>query len=311
MDGVATRPLSVLTRLWIYQAERFPLARTVPLLGVFSAASVTASAHLAHRLLPPLAAYLVAFWLACTFFWQMRAADEAKDAETDRRYRPERPIPRGLVSLRLILAIGIGAAVPAALAALWLVPALTLLVGVVWVWLGLMTAEFFAPARLHASPALYLVSHMAIMPLIDLVLTACEWLPAAGTPPSGLWTFLWMSFCNGCVVEFGRKIWAPDQERPGVETYSSSWGIGSSLLAFSLAASGALVGLIACTAYSGRAVVAAFPGLAGLAWLMVEAAAFRRTPTATRQKRLENVSGLWVLVCYLTAALAPLLPGIA
>jgi 4-hydroxybenzoate polyprenyltransferase len=309
VDAV-TRPPPLLVRLWIYQGERFPLVRTVPLLGVFSAASVTASAHLGHRPLPPPAAYVVAFWLALTFFWQMRAADEAKDAETDRRYRPERPIPRGLVSLRLIVGMGIAAAVPAALAALCLVPALVLLVGAVWAWLGLMTAEFFAPARLRASPTLYLVSHMAIMPLIDLALTACEWLPAAGIPPAGLWTFLWMSFCNGCVVEFGRKIWAPEQERPGVETYSSSWGIRSSLLAFSLAATGALIGLVVCGSCSGRAGVAALAGLAGLGGLLVQVGAFWRAPAPLRQKRLENASGLWVLVCYLSAALAPSLPAV-
>ena len=69
---------------------------------------------------------------------------------------------------------------------------------------------------------------MAIMPLIDLVLTGCEWVPA-GSVPDGIWTFLLMSFCNGCVVEFGRKIWAPEHEREGVETYSSSWGISGHL----------------------------------------------------------------------------------
>ena len=36
--------------------------------------------------------------VALIFFFQLRACDEVKDAEDDRRYRPERPIPRGLVS---------------------------------------------------------------------------------------------------------------------------------------------------------------------------------------------------------------------
>ena len=38
--------------LWAYQKERFPLAKTAPLLAVFSAASLCASAELPGRALP-------------------------------------------------------------------------------------------------------------------------------------------------------------------------------------------------------------------------------------------------------------------
>ena len=301
--------MNLAARLWTYQAERFPLARTVPMLAAFSFASVTASANLAHRPLPSVAAYLTAFLLAFVFFWQLRAADEVKDAETDRLHRPERPVPRGLVSLRLIAGLGIGAALPA-LAAAWLLdPRLVPAVAAVWAWMALMTAEFFRPERLRASPLLYLVTHMAIMPLIDLALTACEWIPAPASPPAGIWTFLWMSFCNGCVMEFGRKTWAPSQERPGVETYSSGWGVDRALAALSLAACGAAIGLVAYGFHAGRPLAVAVPGAAALAFLLSAAARFRAAPDAAGQKRLEAASGIWVLACYLVAAAAPALPA--
>ena len=294
----------VLARLWTYQAERFPLIQTVPLLTAFSAASVTASARLADRPLPDLGAYLIAFLIVMVFFFQMRALDEVKDAETDRRYRPERPIPRGLVSLKLILWIAAIAAFPAALGAYWLSPLLLLLVILAWAWLTLMSFEFFVPDFLHASPALYLVSHMAIMPLIDLVLTGAEWVPY-GTMPPGLWTFLLMSFANGCVVEFGRKIWAPEEERKGVETYSSSWGIGPSLLALGAALVCAFGALVVCGIYLDRPLVTAFCGLVVLLPTAFTLFAFARRPDRSRQKRLETLSGVWVLACYLAAAFAP------
>ena len=88
-----------------------------------------------------------------------------------------------------------------------------------------MTVEFFVPDWLKARPILYLVSHMAIMPLLDLFVTGAEWLPASGRPASALVLFLALSFVNGCVLEIGRKIWAPDNEREGVETYSGLWGV--------------------------------------------------------------------------------------
>jgi len=300
----------LLARLWTYQAERFPLIQTVPLLGAFSAASVTASARLADRPLPGPWAYLAAFLIVMVFFWQMRALDEVKDADIDRRYRPERPIPRGLVSLKLILWLAAVAALPAAVAAYALSPVLLLLVLVTWVWLGLMGVEFFARDFLHRSPALYLVSHMAIMPLIDLVLTGCEW-TRFGSMPDGLWTFLLMSFANGCVIEFGRKIWAPANEREGVETYSSAWGIGRALIALTLAAATAFAALVACGVYLDRPLTTSVCGLVVLVPFAWAAADFQRRPDGKRQKRLETLSGIWVLACYLAAAFAPALGGAA
>ena len=180
-------------RLWIYQAERFPLKKTVPLLAVFSAASLCASAVLAGRPLPGPGAFAAAFVVALLLFFQMRACDEWKDAEDDRLYRPERPIPRGLVSQRLILSLGAASLPVAALAAwAWHPPVLWLL-GLCWLWLAAMTVEFGVPEWLKARPVLYLVSHMAIMPLIDLVLTGMEWLPGGGAAP-GLVLFLALSF---------------------------------------------------------------------------------------------------------------------
>jgi len=306
MSGVAgADPRDVMARLWIYQAERFPLARTVPLLLAFSASSVTASAHLAGRPVPGPAAYATAFLVVLVFFWQVRVADEVKDADVDRRYRPERPIPRGLVSLRLIVGLGLAAGLIALAASAAFDPRVTLLVVLVWAWLGLMTVEFFAPKLLHASPALYLATHMAIMPLIDLVLTGCEWVPAGAGLPPGIWTFLLMSLANGCVAEFGRKIWAPANERPGVDTYSSAWGIRRACAALAGAWLAALVAFIAYGVivamtwwYVAAGVLASLP-------LATSVAAFVADPSTAAQKRLETMSGVWILLCYVLAATLP------
>lgn len=302
-------PTSLLARLWTYQTERFPLVRTIPLLLAFSASSVTASAHLASRPVPGFWTYATAFILALAFFWQMRVADEFKDAETDRRYRPERPIPRGLVSLRLIIRLGVLSGLIGLAVAFAFNPLLPLLVLLVWVWLGLMTVEFFAPRLLHASPALYLATHMAIMPLIDIVLTGCEWLPAGKGLPAGIWTFLLMSLANGCVAEFGRKIWAPSNERPGVDTYSSAWGIARANAALAAAW---LLGFAALIAYGhalGMAWWFVLAGAVASAPLLGAIAAFLIHATLTAQKRLEAASGVWILLCYVLAATLPFFHG--
>jgi len=194
-------------RFWTYQRERFPLFKTVSLLAVFSAASINISGLLAGRALPGAGAYAAAFLAVLIVFFQMRAADEWKDREIDRLYRPERAIPRGLVRLSTVLLIAL-ALVPVALGAALRVGAVAVrFLLPVWLWLSAMTLEFGVPRWLVAHPMVYLVSHMAIMPLIDLFLTGIEW-GGRGGPAPALWLFLALSFVNGCVLEIGRKTWA-------------------------------------------------------------------------------------------------------
>jgi hypothetical protein len=172
-----------------------------------------------------------------------------------------------------------------------------------------MSFEFFVPAWLKARPFLYLVSHMAIMPLIDLFVTACEWLPRAGAPPPGLWLFLALSFVNGCVLEIGRKLYARENERPGVETYSALLGPKRAALAWSacaILAYGLLLGV-------GNAVSGLFArrhhrdgracGDAGLRHPLCPQPRWRHTEHGGCDGRPLG------LVCYGAAGFAPLLAG--
>jgi 4-hydroxybenzoate polyprenyltransferase len=298
--------LPILHRLWIYQRERFPLARTAVLLAAFSAASINVSAQLAGRTLPQALAYIVAFVVALILFFQLRACDEIKDADDDRRFRPERPIPRGLVTQRLIVGIAAAGVPVAVLACASLDLRLLVPLAAVWIWMGLMTAEFFVPDWLKARPFLYLVSHMAIMPLIDLFITACEWLTANGRPPAGLWLFLVLSFINGCVLELGRKIYAPVNERTGVETYSSLLGPRHAILLWCTVMIAAFAFLLAVgVAVEAPRIVGAIGSVACLACL-AGGWSFLRSPDAVWQKRIDALSGLWVLVCYGSAGLVPI-----
>jgi hypothetical protein len=298
---------SLLARLWTYQAERFPLVKNGLLIAVFASSGVTLSAVLARRTLPDPAAYVCAALVAFGLFFQLRVADEVKDADEDRRFRPERPVPRGLVSLRVLVRLALGIALLQALAAGMYAPRLLGLLLVVWAWMGLMAVEFFVPAWLRARPLAYLVSHMVVMPLIDLWITGVEWLPRAGVPPFGLLPALLLSFANGCVLEIGRKTWAPESERPGVETYSSLWGSGTAARRWlgSLTAAGILVWLTGASAGASWPMAA----IAIIAFALASSAArsFIARPTVAAQHRLDTSAGLWVLTSYATLGLVPLL----
>lgn len=299
---------SLASALWVYQRERFPLVKTAPLLAVFSAASLCVSAELVGRPLPGPGAFLAGFIIAMALFFQMRVCDEVKDHDDDRRYRPERPIPRGLVSLRLIVGLGLASLPLTALAAwLWHPPALWLL-ALVWVWLIAMTAEFGAPAWLKARAVLYLLSHMAIMPLIDLLLTGLEWLPGGGASP-WLWLFLALSFVNGCVLEIGRKLWSPANERPGVETYSGLWGPARAARIWAGLIGLSLLLLVALGAALGIVLIALILGSGAALVCLMTARRYATDPTPAAQGRIDMVAGLWVFACYAIAGFAPLIMG--
>jgi hypothetical protein len=298
-----------LSALWIYQKERFPLAKTAPLLAVFSAASICVSAELAGRPLPGPGAFLAGFVIAMALFFQMRVCDECKDLADDRLYRPDRPIPRGLVSLRLIVSLGLATVPVTALAAwLWHPPVLWLL-ALVWAWLLAMSFEFGVPEWLKARPVIYLLSHMAIMPLIDLLLTGLEWVPGGGAAP-GLWMFLALSFVNGCVLEIGRKLWAPENEIAGVDTYSGLWGPRRAATIWAATCWCPSACCSASGAATGTFLAALILGGAMAGFGLSSAANYAAAPTPAAQKRMDTVAGLWVFACYAIAGFAPVLAGL-
>lgn len=293
-------------RWWVYQRERFPLLAHGPLIAAFSASAVSYSALLRGEATLPAAGTLVAFTTAFLFFLQLRIADEFKDHEEDLRYRPYRPVPRGLVSLRELGWVGVGAAIVQLALALAIRPALALILVLVWSYLALMSVEFFAPVWLKARPVTYMWSHMLIMPMIDFYATACDWLVRGAELPAGLFWFLLVSFFNGIVIEIGRKTRAPDDEETGVETYSALWGRGGAVRAWL----GAMLACAACALMAARAIDFLFPAAAVLVALLLAAAwlglRFVRAAVPGAGRRLELLSGVWTLSMYLIVGVVPL-----
>lgn len=303
MNGPVTRGPAT-ERLAAYARERFPLAAYLPMI-LLAAAAALGWSRLA-RDVPGFArpgVFLVTAFTLLAAFFTLRVADEHKDSAVDRLTRPELPVPRGLVTLGELrrmasVLVGLALAMNALLAPALLVP-LLLVAG----WLALMTREFFAREWLRDRPALYLVSHMVIMPLLLAYATAADWMVAGTGAPVPLWRFLAASYATGLVLEIGRKVRAPAEERPGVETYTASWGTTGAVAAWlaSVALSSLLVALSAAAVKATWAPIAA-PLLAipvALAAVrLVRGDAARRTGTT-----IGHASAGWTLLAYALLAL--------
>jgi 4-hydroxybenzoate polyprenyltransferase len=297
----------------VYQRERFPILAHGALIAAFSSGAVCYAAQL--RAARDGAAFsvrgsslAVAFVSCLLFFFELRVSDEHKDFDDDLRWRPYRPVPRGLVTLRELFWVAVAGAVIQLVLALWLEPRLVTPLLAVWGYMGLMTREFGVREWLRRHPITVLWSHMLILPLIDLYATACDWMPsgAGRVVSSGLAWFLVASFFNGIVVELGRKLRAPVDEEQGVETYSALWGTRRACIAWLGAMAVTLLFATLAAREVGAAwIVAGLLGAIGIAAVLT-ARRLTHAPVAGAGKRAELLSGLWTIAMYLGVGVLPL-----
>lgn len=123
------------------------------------------------------------FLLICgvlfTFITELRFMDEIKDYEKDKVAHPDRPLPRGLVTVDQVKKLMIGGFITLLALAYpsfdvyGIQPVMLLLV--VALWLFLMYKEFFMEETLNKSPLVYALTHqLIIVPLLLYVTTILE-----------------------------------------------------------------------------------------------------------------------------------------
>lgn len=298
-------PETGIGRWWVYQRERFPVFAHGPLILAFSLCALCFSSLLRGvDRFPAVNVIAVAFFSSFFSFLHLRLADEFKDNDEDTRYRPYRPVPRGLVTLRELGSVWVLTGMLQLALAISLSVRLVPYLLVTWIYLALMSREFFCKRWLKAHPFTYMWTHMFIMPLIDFYATACDWLLGLGHPPTGLYWFVLVSFLNGFIIEIGRKIRAPGDEETGVDTYSALWGRRAAVRAWLLAMS--LTGGVALVAAGKIDFLLPTAALLGSLFVgsLLFGMRFLRDPKSG--KPFESLAGLWTLCLYLTLGVVPL-----
>lgn len=290
--------LGTTTRRWLtYQRERFPILRHGLLVALTSACVLAFSAHTRGQYLNWTGIF-PATVIGVLAFFQLRILDEFKDYEIDAQYRPERPVPRGLVSLNELRNLGIASALIQLILVVWLQVGILPILLACWGFMALMTVEFFVPDFLKKRPLLYLLSHQPIVPLLQILASAWAWtMPGHQISASALIWLAIISFGAGITLEIGRKLRAPEQERIGVDTYTANWGIPNALLGWlagaSLAAFGAII-------VGGHWRLLPLITLAICVWAAWN---FWRDSSVKRANMLDNLSAMMILTSYLTLAL--------
>lgn len=291
-----------------YQEERFPLIRYSLLVSAFSASGLSLSVLLTGMQEPlTLPMFIVAFSVTLMLFFQLRVADEHKDYDYDAEHHSDRPVPRGLISLKELRVLAVGAGMLQVFAVLSLNAKLMLPLILAWTYMWLMTKEFFVGEWLRKHPIVYMLTHMCILFFTDLFITSCHFMVADIEPPVTLLYFLGTSFFLGTVIELGRKIRSPLDETTGTDTYSRLWGKETAVKAWLSAMCVSCVFAIATATqiHSGVLALSVLSIALFMCWL--GARRFLAISTPATAKRLDTLSGAWTLMTYLMIGLVPLI----
>ena len=294
-------PKPLTNRFWNYLNERFPLQSHGILISAFSFSAIGYS-----RMCQDIPGFidwkpfLVCIFNTVTLFFLLRVFDEHKDAEDDAKFRQELPVPRGLISLKELKNIGWFVFGLQILISAFTYPKMLPLYAIAIGYLLLMGKEFFVADWLKKHQFWYVTSHMLIIPLIDIYASGYDWYLNGNPAPFGLVYFFGVSFFNGVVLEVGRKIRAPHDEKPGVQTYSTMLGLKKSVYLWIIVLFATLI-LALLAAEFANLPTGVYLALATYFVLTLLASVrFLKNPTSKAAKTIEIASGAWTILMYLT-----------
>ena len=264
--------------------------------------------------------FLPLFIIIFMFFFQLRITDEFKDYEEDLKYRPYRPVQRGIISLKALGKIGIATIIIQIILAHVINPKLIYFMLLVWFYMFLMTKEFFIKNWLTERILIYALSHVVIMIFITLVIVKgtgyileshfLETLYLSVEKYGknifiGLIPLFALNYLNGIVLEIGRKTRRADEEEHGVQTYSKLWGKKKTVIILSLLFAVEYFLVILGLSYTYEKYFL-FSGLVLLIILIISIYfMIKFLKKDLSGKIVESVSGLWIVFSSMGLGLLP------
>ena len=210
--------MGFIKKWYTYQKERFPVATYG--IYIFSIVFGTFCFAIDKTYNPNWIMFLPMFAVAFLQFLMVRIVDEFKDYEEDAKYRPYRPVPRGLVTLKeLGILGGICAAVQVGITAILNLKGLIFL-GLVWLFFGVMSKSFFIKKLVDKHILLEVTLDELLMPVLVLYLSTFVTSISVKLIP-----FLILSYLGSWIVEIARKVRCKEDEEEGVKTYTAVFGI--------------------------------------------------------------------------------------
>lgn len=176
-------------------------------------------------------------------FLMVRIVDEFKDYEEDCKYRPYRPVPRGLIKLKELKILFIICIILQLILTITCSQNGILYLIILWVFFALMSKGFFIKKILDKHLLLEVTLDELILPIMILYLAnfipqiylnynSSADLTIANSiifVDPNVWKILVMAYIISWIVEVARKIRCKEDEEEGVKTYTAILGIGKAM----------------------------------------------------------------------------------
>ena len=176
-------------------------------------------------------------------FLMVRIVDEFKDYEEDCKYRPYRPVPRGLIKLKELKILFIICIILQLILTITCSQNGILYLIILWVFFALMSKGFFIKKILDKHLLLEVTLDELILPIMILYLAnfipqiylnynSSADLTIANSiifVDPNVWKILVMAYIISWIVEIARKIRCKEEEEEGVKTYTAILGIGKAM----------------------------------------------------------------------------------
>ncbi|MEZ5012663.1 MAG: hypothetical protein R2794_00065 [Chitinophagales bacterium] len=300
--------LPFFTRLRVYLKERFPVFGNGLLIAVFTFSAIAYSRICRGAAgFIPITDFIIGIFATITLFLLVRIFDEHKDKTEDAQFRAYLPVPRGLITLAELRKVGWTIAIVQIIVITIFQPRMFFLYALVIGYLLLMGKEFFISAWLKRHHLIYITSHMLIIPLVDMYSSGLDWLLGNAQPH---WTLAWffaVSFMNGMVLEFGRKLRAPADEETGVISYTGLYGLRTGTWIWISLLVTTMILAIAAGKYAGFGMHAIIVFPIECMFCMIPAFVFLRKPGKKTAKYIEIASAVWTALMYLSLGAIPMI----
>lgn len=217
--------MDFIKKWYTYQKERFPVIA----FGIYVFAIVFATYCVTSNLTSNYGfnwkKIILMFIVVFLQFLMVRIVDEFKDYDEDCKYRPYRPVPRGLITLKELKVLFVICLVIQVTITLcfckYSFPFLILL----WVMFALMTKGFFIKKILDEHLLLEVLFDEIMMPTMVLYDSNFVGHMTDFISNSVFIKFLILSYIVSWIIEIARKIRCKEDEENGVRTYTAVYGI--------------------------------------------------------------------------------------
>jgi 4-hydroxybenzoate polyprenyltransferase len=225
MSNSLTCDSSLIQRLLAWMKQRFPLSDIPLFVSLYLCTAIVTRYVITEGKIVLNVLDLVACVVTCSFFLLLRIFDEYMDYETDLKARPEYLLQSGLIELKHLKVIGflvIGLQVGYSFFLDRGLGSVTVAWFAMFSWSWLASHNFYCGKWFNEHLVQYAIVHYSVMPL------NLWWLAQMANPKvlfsPNIQLLALLSFVSALAFEFVRKTHPPQEEREGLDTYSSIFG---------------------------------------------------------------------------------------